>query len=254
MSFQAMTWAVEQDLPVQQKMVLLMLANHTNSHTGKCDPSLKLLSKECGMSHDSVSKATKILESFGLLQVLRKNYKGVKLHNEYKLLMPGIDADSVEYTLPAFEVHADSVQGVHADSVIRVNQLCKPEPCKPISTRGSRLPDSCPDLADLAFCKEERPDLDPVKIAAEFRDYWISIPGQKGCKLDWSATWRNWIRRTETKVSAKPHQRFDDWHKSEDGICRKAKELGVSGARPGETWANFKDRVWTAVNRQTNSG
>ena len=28
-----------------------------------------------------------------------------------------------------------------------------------------------------------------------FRDYWISQPGQKGVKLDWLATWRNWIRR-----------------------------------------------------------
>ena len=40
----------------------------------------------------------------------------------------------------------------------------------------------------------ERPDLDPRKVAAEFRDYWVSVPGQKGSKLDWEATWRNWVR------------------------------------------------------------
>lgn len=28
-----------------------------------------------------------------------------------------------------------------------------------------------------------------------FKDYWISQPAQKGVKLDWQATWRNWIRR-----------------------------------------------------------
>lgn len=30
--------------------------------------------------------------------------------------------------------------------------------------------------------------------AARFADYWRSIPGTKGVKLDWQATWRNWIR------------------------------------------------------------
>lgn len=30
---------------------------------------------------------------------------------------------------------------------------------------------------------------------AKFRDYWIAQPGQRGVKLDWDATWRNWLRR-----------------------------------------------------------
>lgn len=29
---------------------------------------------------------------------------------------------------------------------------------------------------------------------ALFFDYWIAQPGAKGRKLDWSATWRNWVR------------------------------------------------------------
>jgi hypothetical protein len=29
---------------------------------------------------------------------------------------------------------------------------------------------------------------------SEFVDYWVSVPGQRGCKLDWSATWRNRVR------------------------------------------------------------
>ena len=31
--------------------------------------------------------------------------------------------------------------------------------------------------------------------AAKFRDYWIAKSGKDATKLDWSATWRNWIRR-----------------------------------------------------------
>jgi hypothetical protein len=47
----------------------------------------------------------------------------------------------------------------------------------------------------VAFCLTERKDLDPEAVAAEFRDYWIAQPGQKGIKLDWESTWRNWVRR-----------------------------------------------------------
>lgn len=32
-------------------------------------------------------------------------------------------------------------------------------------------------------------------VADQFRDYWVAKPGKDGTKLDWEATWRNWIRR-----------------------------------------------------------
>lgn len=31
---------------------------------------------------------------------------------------------------------------------------------------------------------------------AKFRDYWAAKAGQGGRKLDWGATWRNWVRRS----------------------------------------------------------
>jgi hypothetical protein len=37
----------------------------------------------------------------------------------------------------------------------------------------------------------------------KFRDHWHSQPGQKGTKVDWSATWRNWCRRAAER---KPKQ------------------------------------------------
>lgn len=44
------------------------------------------------------------------------------------------------------------------------------------------------------FCKTNRPDLQPQAVFDQFRDYWIAQGGQKGAKLDWFATWRNWVR------------------------------------------------------------
>lgn len=31
--------------------------------------------------------------------------------------------------------------------------------------------------------------------ADKFRDYWAGVAGAKGVKLDWQATWRNWVRK-----------------------------------------------------------
>lgn len=70
-------------------------------------------------------------------------------------------------------------------------------------SRGTRLPaDWTPSEDQIAFCLAERSDLNPVAIGNRFRDYWIAQPGSKGVKLDWNATWRNWVRAE--KVGAKP--------------------------------------------------
>jgi hypothetical protein len=47
------------------------------------------------------------------------------------------------------------------------------------------------------WAKQERPDLDVRQVAEQFKDYWIAQAGQKGVKLDWDATWRNWVRNTK---------------------------------------------------------
>lgn len=70
--------------------------------------------------------------------------------------------------------------------------------------RGSRLPAYWfPSESEFQFCKTERPDLDPAKTADRFRDYWLAQPGAKGVKLDWTATWRNWVRN-ETRSASQP--------------------------------------------------
>lgn len=86
MSFQAMTWAVEQELPAMQKIVLLMLANRTGNESGICYPSHDLLAKECGMSKRSVVAQIGLLEEAGLVEVFRSfNDKKMKNVNKYKL-------------------------------------------------------------------------------------------------------------------------------------------------------------------------
>jgi len=60
--------------------------------------------------------------------------------------------------------------------------------------RGTRFALASPPEDWVAYCKAERPDINPHVTFEGFRDYWIAIAGAKGVKLDWFATWRNWIR------------------------------------------------------------
>lgn len=64
--------------------------------------------------------------------------------------------------------------------------------------RGSRLPSEWFVPKEMAeWASKERPDLDVYYVAMQFKDYWIAQAGQKGVKLDWDATWRNWVRNTK---------------------------------------------------------
>ena len=84
---------------------------------------------------------------------------------------------------------------------------------KPKQSRGTRLPaDWVPSKDQISYCKAERPDLSPDWVAANFRDFWVAKAGADGAKLDWDATWRNWVRKersqpvTKKSATAKP-----DW-------------------------------------------
>jgi hypothetical protein len=90
MSFQAMTWAVGQDLPCKEKMVLMMLANRTNQDTGRCDPSHKRLAFDCGLSESSVKRAISQLSERGLLNIEQRLFGDVNLPNQYVLEMGGV--------------------------------------------------------------------------------------------------------------------------------------------------------------------
>jgi len=64
--------------------------------------------------------------------------------------------------------------------------------------RGTRLPDDfCLNSEKREWAAENAPHVDLVVALAEFGDYWRGVPGQRGRKLDWDATWRNRLRELE---------------------------------------------------------
>ena len=63
------------------------------------------------------------------------------------------------------------------------------------SDRGTRFTLETLPPEWVAECDRIDPELDPQKVFDDFRDYWVALPGAKGRKSDWLATWRNWLRR-----------------------------------------------------------
>ena len=76
---------------------------------------------------------------------------------------------------------------------------------KPAASRGTRIdPNWQPSPADRAVARAEGfadPEID--REALQFRDYWLSASGSNAVKLDWSATWRNWVRRAAANFGKK---------------------------------------------------
>jgi hypothetical protein len=61
--------------------------------------------------------------------------------------------------------------------------------------RGSRLANNWVLPNDWEYwANKERPDLNAAQVADQFKDFWCSKVGKDATKLDWQATWRNWVR------------------------------------------------------------
>jgi len=64
--------------------------------------------------------------------------------------------------------------------------------------RGTRIPDDFAVTDEMAaWAAQNVPLVDTASETDRFRDYWAGVSGQRGTKLDWVATWRNWMRRAD---------------------------------------------------------
>lgn len=115
-----------------------------------------------------------------------------------------------------------------------------PAPDRP-GRRGRRLPDAwTPARTPGNFTVEAGHSPDWLRRELDrFRDYWVAQPGARGRKVDWDATWRNWVRRadqTDQTARLAAHrggrrgQDGPDW----DRLMARAEALDAADARTVE--------------------
>jgi len=142
------------------------------------------------------------------LHITPKDYQdGVKplIDKGFFVVASGVLADCYQDAIPEGEGEGEG-EGETEKEKEKERETEK----KQKSNRGSRLPvDFVLDEEWISFCKQERPDLNPQKVFAEFLDYWTAQPGQKGVKLAWTPTWRNWVRRQSAPKQSFAQQAAD---------------------------------------------
>lgn len=103
----------------------------------------------------------------------------------------------------------------------------------PPAARASRLQiETLPDDW-RAFCQQERSDLDPERTFAKFSDYWKAKPGKQGTKLDWLATWRNWVREERAANGNNGKEKFNVHAYTRSELAKSLAPEGV-GAGPAQ--------------------
>lgn len=85
MSIAASHWAIRQDLPALQKLVLIALADRHNSDTDRCDPSISLVCEDCGMSRNAVRDAIRGLREKGYVEAIERFDGPAQMSNFYTL-------------------------------------------------------------------------------------------------------------------------------------------------------------------------
>lgn len=217
-------WALQ--MPPSAKAVLISLADNANDH-GVCWPSIPTICERTCLGKTAVISAIKWLEDHSALRIdrsaSRSNRYTLTPHLYVQETHPDLLIEAERASRAAQRAagersasrtvrETDRPAGEPEQSASRTSTVRQADPnrkepsgtatqerqraeCAPTDKRGHRLPDDWapgPDL--LAWAAENAPAVDVQTAADEFRDYWRAVPGAKGRKLDWDATFRNRLR------------------------------------------------------------
>lgn len=101
--------------------------------------------------------------------------------------------------------------------------------------RGSRLSPDWQLPPDWSAWATSEGLNNPQADGDKFRDYWIGAAGAKGVKLDWQATWRNWVRKAVADQATRPKAIHPTHGEYRDGPMPDPKEgdekISPSGRR-----------------------
>lgn len=93
------------------------------------------------------------------------------------------------------EGNGDSVTNPVSDALPREEK--RREEKKERVTRATRIPEDWSVTAELGnWALEQNPEWsneDVLRIGVKFKNHWLSKSGKDARKIDWKATWQNWI-------------------------------------------------------------
>lgn len=217
-----MSWVWDQSRSRKtDRLVLLAIADCCSEDGSNAYPSMAELKRKTGLSERAIQASFVRLVGLGELFVGRN--LGPRGCNRYRVIMAPADP------APPQEMHPAGSAGVRTVEAPQVNATTPADPAPPAEsappqrvrrtpadpapgtvrepsensstksssrTRGTRIPDDFGISREMRdWATDEIPGFSVDREHMRFRDYWRSAPGSKGVKVDWPATWRNWMRR-----------------------------------------------------------
>ena len=169
--------------------------NKAGKGSSVVDSAAAEVRKECKRSSNADTNGMRTHSERNTVEMLTNNQEPITNINKVGGAISEKVADAPEPPFPDFS------DEIPAEPLPEDCGVLDPEPLPPTTTRpaaktkrGTRLDQkSLPDHW-RQWLAESEPDLDPDKVFEEFRDYWIAVPGAKGVKLDWFATFKNSVR------------------------------------------------------------
>lgn len=223
LSHEATAWARKQPTGnTPAKFLLLMLADYAGGDYS-CWPSQETLAELTEMSERTIRRAASLLVELGLIRVFyRYRSDNSRRSCRYQLLVGGAETelpetvdwrqmkqaepDSVTATPPDTPSGptGQAVQPYRSESPVipSIEPSVEPSLMKPGAARtmtATRIPDDFYPTAEMQeWYKREQLHTAISNPRAEhesFCDYWRAKAGADARKVDWPATWRNWMRR-----------------------------------------------------------
>lgn len=270
MSVEAITWAL--NLKVERstaKFVLVAMANCANNDM-TCWPSVQYLSDATCQDRKTVLENIKRLKEAGYITdtTIRKGRTGQVIVYQLKNpengtvkeiketqkrnstengTVPKTDTNSTVFPEEQSRFSAETDPKTGHGTVRNPNEPKE----KRQGARGTRLSADFVLLAKHAKAANEiNPDWTPDEIreiGAMFKDHWIAASGNKACKTDWDATWRNWCRN-EKKMgfTSKGKAGGGNWRATDEATIKKAAEMGMRSL-VGESMYSFRERISAAI-------
>lgn len=194
------------------RFVLLAIADCANDDGAEAYPSLAALTRKTKLSERTVQAALSKLAEIGELVIARN--AGPRGCNKYRIVMrtpaesaPPQNPHPAESAPPPPQIsHPTPADSASDPRKSRTRTVIEPslqpsvEPSLPRKRGdgGTRIPEDFAATEEMIMWARENTPLVGGKETAAFVDYWRSQPGQRGRKVDWIATWRNWMRRAQS--------------------------------------------------------
>lgn len=138
----------------------------------------------------------KVFTEEGLYQEGSKSFSRAARSNEQSRLDPGRDRG---------DEPPDETSEVAAESPVLQDPNQHVGDQQPRRRRGCRIPDDFAVTPEMVtWAHRHAPHVDGRLQTAKFVDYWQAKAGKDATKLDWVATWRNWMRNAEEQAGRYP--------------------------------------------------